>query len=85
MFLMSDAPSESENCCRSIPGKIFNSFPGSGAKNVSTRGHLLILEEVIPIPISLYVTMNKFKEFKWAQTQDNIVLTQKNGLACTSR
>jgi hypothetical protein len=37
--LISDAPSESEAQCRSIPGKIFNFVPGNGARNVSVGSH----------------------------------------------
>jgi hypothetical protein len=48
-------------------------------QDVSTRSDLLIAGEVSPVPISLYVTMNKFKEVEWAQAKDNIVLTQKTG------
>jgi hypothetical protein len=72
MVLISDAPSESEAHCRSTQGKVFNSFPDNGARNVSTRSHLWIAAEVSPIPISLYVTMNNLKGVEWAQTQDNI-------------
>jgi hypothetical protein len=39
IILISDAPSESVNHCRSIPGKIFNFVPGNGARNVSVRSH----------------------------------------------
>jgi hypothetical protein len=39
---------------------------------VSTRIHLHIVLKVSPIPIRLYVTINKFKEVKWTQNQDNI-------------
>jgi hypothetical protein len=51
---------------------------------VSTRIHPPIEVKVSIVPIRLYVTMSNFKEVKWAQTQDNIVLTQKIGLVCTS-
>jgi hypothetical protein len=59
--LISDAPSESKVRCHSTQGKVFNSFPDNDARNVSTRSHLQIALKVIPVPISLYVTMNKFK------------------------
>jgi hypothetical protein len=36
-------------------------IPGNSARNVSTRSHLWILVEVIPVPIILYVKMNQFK------------------------
>jgi hypothetical protein len=39
VVLISDAPSESANRCRSIPGKIFNFVPGNGARNVSVGSH----------------------------------------------
>jgi hypothetical protein len=45
---------------------------------VSTRSHLWIAAEVSPVPISLYVTMNKLTEVKWVQTQENIALTLKS-------
>jgi hypothetical protein len=45
--------------------------------SVSTISHLLIVVEVSLVPIILYVTMNKLKEVEWAQTQENIALTQK--------
>jgi hypothetical protein len=77
MVLISDAPSESEDRCHSIPGKIFNFIPDSGARNVSTGSHLWIAAEVSPVPISLYVTMNKFKSGQMGIDQENIVLTQK--------
>jgi hypothetical protein len=51
--------------------------------HVITRIQPQIASKVSPVPISFNVTMNNFKEFKWAQTQDNIVLTQKTGPTCT--
>jgi hypothetical protein len=39
IVLISDAPSESANRCRSIPGKIFNFVPGNGAINVGDGSH----------------------------------------------
>jgi hypothetical protein len=39
MVLISDAPSESEARCHSTQGKVFNSFPGNDAMNVSTESH----------------------------------------------
>jgi hypothetical protein len=79
MVLISDAPSESEALCRSTQGKVFNSFPDNDARNVSTRSHLQIAEKVSPVPIRVYMSQVDFKEVKWAQTQDYIVLTQKTG------
>jgi hypothetical protein len=70
MVLISDAPSESEALCHSPREDIFTFVPSNHAKNVSTRSHLLIVGEVSPVPISLYVTINGFKEFKWVQTRE---------------
>jgi hypothetical protein len=39
IVLISDAPSESSNHCRSILGKISNFVPGNGARNVSVGSH----------------------------------------------
>jgi hypothetical protein len=58
---MPDEPSESKAQCCSIPGKIFNFVLDSDAINVSVGSHLWIAVEVRPRPISVYVTVNKFK------------------------
>jgi hypothetical protein len=80
--MSSNAPSELVNFVVQYQGNFFNSFPGSGAMNVSTRIHLHISLMVRLIPIRLYVTMSNFKEVKWGQTQYNIILTHKTRLVC---
>jgi hypothetical protein len=49
-------------------------FPFHG---VSTRSHLWIVAEVSPIPIS-FMSQVGYKRVKWVQSQENIILTQKN-------
>jgi hypothetical protein len=39
---------------------------------VSTRIHLYIVLDVSPVPINLYVRMNKLKGGQMVQTQDDI-------------
>jgi hypothetical protein len=48
IILISDAPSESVNRCRSILGKIFNFVPSNDAGNVSIRSHSWIVAGAEP-------------------------------------
>jgi hypothetical protein len=50
---MPDAPSESKDQCRSIPGKIFNFIHRKGDRNVGIRSHSWIVAGVSLRPISL--------------------------------
>jgi hypothetical protein len=50
-ILISDAPLELEVNCHSTQRKVFNSFPGNGTRNFSTRSHPLIAERVSLVPI----------------------------------
>jgi hypothetical protein len=79
MVLISNAPSESKALCRSPREDIFTFVPDNDARNVSTRSHPLIVERVSPVPIRVYMSQVGFIRGQWAQTQDNIVLTQKTG------
>jgi hypothetical protein len=82
--LSSNAPSESVSFVVQSQGNVFNSFPDNDAKNVSTRNHPQIAERISPVPIRLYVNVNECLKGQMDKTQDNNVLTQKSGLACTS-
>jgi hypothetical protein len=61
MVLIFDAPSESKAICHSPREDIFTFIPDNDARNVITGCHLQIAWKEIPVPIILYITMNKFK------------------------
>jgi hypothetical protein len=79
-----NAPSESVCFVFQSQGNVFNMFPGNGAKNVSTRNHPQIAERISSVPIILCVNVNECLKGQMEKAQDNNVLTQKSGLACTS-
>ena len=57
MVLMSDAPSELEVRCRSIPGNIFNFVPDNGTINVGDGSHSWIAAGAEPDAHQFYVTI----------------------------
>jgi hypothetical protein len=82
--LNSDAPSESEVHCRSPREDIFTFIPDNGARNVSTRSHLQIALKVSPSTHQFICHRLVLKRSNGRRLNDNNVLTQKSGLACTS-
>jgi hypothetical protein len=83
--LSSNKPSESIRFVVQSQGNFFNSFPNNGANNFSTRNHPHIAERIIPVPIILYVNVNKCLKGQMDKTRYNNVLTQKSRLACTRK
>jgi hypothetical protein len=82
IVLISDAPSESVDRCRSILGKIFNFVPGDGARNVGNGSHPWIANRRRARRPSFLCHSGFLWVIKWTETQGDVTLTQRLGPAC---